>query len=34
MTRRGVVLLAAMARWKNLQAAIVSRVGDTYASTI
>jgi hypothetical protein len=29
MTRRGVVPLEAMARSKNLRAAIMSRVGDT-----
>ncbi len=34
MTRRGVVPLASMACSKNLRAAAMSRVGDTYASTI
>jgi hypothetical protein len=34
MTRRGVVPLKAIARSKNLRAASVSRVADTYASMI
>jgi hypothetical protein len=32
MTRRGVVPLEAMARWKKVRAATRSRLGDTYAS--